>query len=275
MRKQTVFSLVLLALAILLVPALAFPQETKVAPAPERSVNSGEVMTWTQQSPQPAPGAYTWSFVDSEFTFEGKPVKGAPYSAQAITETSQTLSDGNRIVNTSTAMLYRDNEGRTRREQTLKAIGGLATGDQPLQIIMISDPVAGLTYTLDPAAHTARKGGGVLSITRSGQGGDVGYAIAGGGNFNTAVRGPEPGPPAKAVPPSVFSTSGGIPAAPVRVPGGKSDNVNVEPLGTQLMEGVEATGVRTTFTIPAGQIGNERPIDSVDERWISKELQLV
>src|SRR5262249_60726474 len=74
---------------------------------------------------------------------------------------------------------------------------------------------------------------------------------------------------------SFIQTMEPTPAAPVRVPGGKSDNVNVEPLGTQLMEGVEATGVRTTFTIPAGQIGNERPIDIVDERWISKELQLV
>src|SRR5262249_60571297 len=93
--------------------------------------------------------------------------------------------------------------------------------------------------------------------------------------FTTHVGGRTPAPPATAPPPSFFSASGGIPAAPVRVPGGKSDNVNVEPLGTQLMEGVEATGVRTTFTIPAGQIGNERPIDIVDERWISKELQLV
>ncbi|HWP52495.1 MAG TPA: hypothetical protein VN476_00095, partial [Pyrinomonadaceae bacterium] len=43
--------------------------------------------------------------------------------------------------------------------------------------------------------------------------------------------------------------------------------------GTQTIEGVPATGSRVTITIPAGQIGNERPIEIVDERWFSKDLQ--
>ena len=34
-------------------------------------------------------------------------------------------------------------------------------------------------------------------------------------------------------------------------------------------------GTRSTFTIPAGQIGNERPIDIVSERWYSPELQTI
>src|ERR1700682_6113902 len=67
-------------------------------------------------------GGNTFSFVTSEFSFD-KLVKGAPYSAQAVTEVTQILSDGNRIVNTNSAAVYRDGEGRTRREQTLKAIG--------------------------------------------------------------------------------------------------------------------------------------------------------
>src|SRR5215208_3618255 len=57
-------------------------------------------------------------FMATEMSFAGKLVKGAPYSAQAVTETVQTLSDGNRIVRKNTAQLYRDAEGRTRREQT-------------------------------------------------------------------------------------------------------------------------------------------------------------
>src|SRR6185369_14793550 len=48
-------------------------------------------------------------------------------------------------------------EGRTRREQTLKSIGGVAAGAQPLKTIMISDPVAGVSYSLDPGTRTARK----------------------------------------------------------------------------------------------------------------------
>ena len=46
-------------------------------------------------------------------------------------------------------------------------------------------------------------------------------------------------------------------------------------LGKQIIEGVEATGTRTTITIPVGEIGNERPIEIVSERWYSPELQLV
>ncbi|HTD44721.1 MAG TPA: hypothetical protein VK687_11090, partial [Bryobacteraceae bacterium] len=39
----------------------------------------------------------------SEKLVGGNPVKGAPYSAQAVTETTQTLADGNRIVQKNTA----------------------------------------------------------------------------------------------------------------------------------------------------------------------------
>src|SRR6266850_5023661 len=66
-------------------------------------------------------GNATFTFVNSEFSFD-KLVKGAPYSAQAVTEMTQILSDGNRIVNTNTAAVYRDGQGRTRREQTLKSL---------------------------------------------------------------------------------------------------------------------------------------------------------
>jgi TonB family protein len=50
---------------------------------------------------------------------------------------------------------------------------------------------------------------------------------------------------------------------------------NSESLGKQNVEGVEAEGTRSTVTIPAGEIGNERPIEIVNERWYSNELQTV
>ena len=80
-----------------------------------------------------------------------------------------------------------------------------------------------------------------------------------------------------AAPPSVIfstqSTSGG--GYQVVARDGRGENVNKEDLGTQTIEGVEATGTRMTFTIPAGQIGNEGPINIVDERWFSKDLRTV
>lgn len=56
---------------------------------------------------------------------------------------------------------------------------------------------------------------------------------------------------------------------------GSPDPVTTELLGKQLIEGVQAEGTRTTMTIPAGKIGNDRPIKIVSERWYSPELQIV
>jgi hypothetical protein len=73
-------------------------------------------------------------FIHNEFSFDGKVVKGAPYSADAVTETVQTLGDGNRIVRNSSSKIYRDGAGRTRREQSLKAIGPWAvSGESPVR----------------------------------------------------------------------------------------------------------------------------------------------
>src|SRR5207244_12599613 len=98
----------------------------------------------------------TFGFV-SEQLVGGAPVKGAPYSAQAVTETTQTLADGNRIVQKSTAMLYRDSLGRERREETLPAIGSFTPQGDPPKIISISDPVAGVNYSLNSNEHVAIK----------------------------------------------------------------------------------------------------------------------
>jgi hypothetical protein len=46
-------------------------------------------------------------------------------------------------------------------------------------------------------------------------------------------------------------------------------------LGTQTIGGVTAEGTRYTRTIPAGQIGNVKPIVIVTERWYSADLQMV
>src|SRR5262245_35485416 len=93
----------------------------------------------------------------SDVLVGGNPVKGAPYSAEAVTENIQTLADGNRIVQKSTSMLYRDSLGRERREQTLSAIGPFTPQGEPLQIITFSDPVAGVNYSLNTNEHVAVK----------------------------------------------------------------------------------------------------------------------
>lgn len=54
-----------------------------------------------------------------------------------------------------------------------------------------------------------------------------------------------------------------------------SGQEKTELLGKQTIEGVEADGIRTTVTIPVGQIGNDRPIEIVSERWEATELKVV
>ena len=193
---KKIFALVL-PIALLLIGAVTvLGQEKVVTPegtkaiTPEGAVVFTRAATAQGEKTGTAPGVNTFTFVNSEFVFDGNPVKGAPYSAQAVTESTQTLADGNRIVNRSTATLYRDSEGRTRREQTLKSIGGMTAGAEPLQTILISDPVAGVSYTLDPANKTARKnanwqfqrtpmaaGGGSGNMVYFGQGSGAGAGV--------------------------------------------------------------------------------------------------
>ena len=94
-------------------------------------------------------------FLGLEAIGEGKVVKGAPYSAEAITERIQVLADGNRIDQKTSAQVYRDGQGRTRRETTLGPIGPWGTPDNASPMVLINDPVAGVGYVLNPADHTA------------------------------------------------------------------------------------------------------------------------
>jgi hypothetical protein len=55
---------------------------------------------------------------------------------------------------------------------------------------------------------------------------------------------------------------------------GNGAQVQTETLGTQTVNGVSATGTRTTETIPAGAIGNQQPIQIVRETWVSTDLKV-
>ncbi len=277
---------------LVVVSVVALAQQPQ--PAPDRDIvaERGQVFQGPE-GPVPPPGD-TFVFMASEVNFEGKPVKAAPYSAQAVTETTQTLGDGNRIVNKVATSLYRDGEGRTRREQTLKLLGGVGEGSEPLQTIFINDPVAGVSYALDSRSHVAHKSMPFHLETMTmranspdgpsppGPGGEKFVRVEAGGGERTYIRtqtAPLPGPPPPGAPGpegEQFSlrTEGSVGTNFMFVRKDKDPNHNVvkESLGKQEFEGVEAEGTRTTFTIPAGEIGNERPIEVVNERWYSPEL---
>jgi len=96
-------------------------------------------------------------FFGAEHFSAGRVVTGAPYSAQAVTEHIQTLADGNTIHTTTTANVYRDSQGRTRREQEIGAIGPWAAEGGPRKVVTIGDPVGGSVYMLNPNTQVARQ----------------------------------------------------------------------------------------------------------------------
>src|SRR5215813_8337627 len=79
-----------------------------------------------------------------------KIVKGAPFSAEAVSESVQTLADGNRITRRTVSRLYRDSEGRFRREDMPSELGIPGAVVEMPQSITITDPVSGVRYTLNP-----------------------------------------------------------------------------------------------------------------------------
>jgi hypothetical protein len=212
--------------------------------------------------------SHTFDFVSAGFEFGGPTVTGAPYSAESVTKTVQTLSDGNRIVQESRTKLYRDGQGRTRREQTVGAVGPWAAAGEAQQIIFINDPVAKMNYVLNPKQRTARKVAPPRFMTVEPEG----EALAGetGVVMNTEVRS------------FGWIGAGGGEGVhregqlTIAIPPTHQQRMEPPPesLGTRVIEGVVAEGTRTTITIPANTFGNERALEIVSERWYSPELQM-
>jgi TonB family protein len=98
-------------------------------------------------------GESVFQFFSQEMSFDNRLVKGAPFSADIVSETVQALTDGNRIVQLSEGRIYRDSQGRTRNERTYQ-MGG---SSEQRQVINIIDPGANASYSLDPETKIARK----------------------------------------------------------------------------------------------------------------------
>src|SRR6185437_16063500 len=132
----------------------------------------------------------------------------------------------------------RDGQGRTRREETMGAMGPVQV--EGAKMVMIHDPVAKAMYMLNPdkqSAHVMKSSGGppniqMMEMHRKMEGAMVEHRA-------------------------------------------ESGSVKTESLGKQEIEGVNAEGTRVTRTIPAGAIGNEQPIQITVETWTSPELQTV
>jgi hypothetical protein len=200
----------------------------------------------------------------------GIPVQGAPYSATITNESIQTLADGNRVVQTSTGNTARDSQGRTRQDTVLPAIGNLSATNAP-HLVFILDPVAQTSYTLNLTDKTAQKIPGFPAIA----GGAPGIS---GPTVNMKMKIVETNGTALPMPDELPSTAAPAPIGMFIQKSVVTDEkvqANSEDLGSQTIEGVLVNGVRTTHTIPAGQIGNDRPITITTEVWTSPDLKTV
>jgi hypothetical protein len=282
-RKLIVFS-VAAALLLNAVGAAAQERERKIIVAPP-AIEEGEVfIAQGPGTPVPPPAVEIRGdnliFMATEMSFAGKLVKGAPYSAQTVTESVQTLSDGNRIVRKNTAQVYRDTEGRTRREQTVGYIGPYIPSGDETQTVFINDPVAGVSYILEPSSKTARK------MPRMELRFKTEASAATGENLKAAQEAMRkievertftrvPGPDAQSASTAVIITGQAGPEGATFMRHSSKHEAKTEKLEARAFDGVMAEGTRTTVTIPAGEIGNEMPINIVDEHWYSPELQVV
>jgi hypothetical protein len=229
MRKRTGLLIVSCVLLSIAGSFESFAQEKNVGPDEQRQIELEVKLERSREIED------FFKIVGSKYAF-GSVVKGAPFSATATTETVQILIDGNQIINRNETTLYRDNEGRTRIEQTLGTIGKWTAGSEAKRLITINDPVAAVGYNLDIHNRTAYKESGInLDIT-------------------------------------IFDEKKNV--IQLKEPD-KRKKKKRELLGKQVVEGLEVEATRTTVTIPAGEIGNTLPIEVVDETWYSPELHMV
>lgn len=218
-------------------------------------------------------------FMSGPIAFDAEPVAGAPYSAEAITDVVQTLSDGNRIVRQNKAQISRDGNGRTRREEGFAMFGPLVNGPRgnELRNVQISDPTTGTMVMLDLQSRTAHRMPAPRLMLRNKIAGVIANGGVNAGNnvekFEMAVPPPPPPPPP---PGAMAGAMGSVMFSRVEaIAGMPAEKPVVESLGTQFMEGIAVEGTRTTLTIPRGQIGNELPIQIVSERWFSPDLKVL
>ena len=212
-----------------------------------------------------------------------KTMTGAPYSAETLVEGVQTLADGNRIVRKTTGRVYRDGEGRTRREEdavnaTAKnpATGVVTTVARTN--ISIVDPVGGFSYSLDPDRKIAWRtpigvAGGIMNKIEERRVEDVKLAVE-----RTLAEKIAAEKAATEGAGGMVARGGSGGAVRMRTPNGDVGYAivpNPGPLERKTLEGVTVEGRKTTTTIPAGQIGNEQPLTIVSEEWRSPELNVL
>ena len=193
-------------------------------------------------------------------------ISGAPYSADQVSEHIQTLNDGTHVSQPppGTLHMYRDSAGRTRTERPFIFGPRGQTPGLPL-LVEINDPVAGYQLILDTVNRVAHRSALPPRPERA--------------RAAPLTGGVPGGSPTGRIPGGVISSSAGTvygPAAAGAPPGfGMRPDVSSESLGTQVIEGILVEGRLSKVTHPVGTMGNDRPIVTTSEDWMSPELRVM
>jgi hypothetical protein len=185
-------------------------------------------------------------FTESSYDLLGaRTGSGCPFSAEMEMDHTETLSDGTQIRTRSKSLIYRDSAGRIRRDSYAATPMNREASSTPFST-EIYDPVAGIGYERRPMSGPTRR-----------------YLLE---DATTEPKvAAQPPHPAASTPSSALTEK---PAPKVRIDAVFHD----EELEPQQIEGLLATGKRSTHTIPAGFAGNDRPITITSEVWSSPEL---
>jgi hypothetical protein len=247
-----------LSVMLLGIPRIGMAQEAAPLPLPAPTVG-GPAFGFAQQIGVVTTGGMAISMQDS-----AEVVKNEPYQAQAVTDVKQTLADGSHITQTTMATVSRDSEGRTVRVQKLGVMGPWKSASTSSQadaptLTTIFDPVAQthIDYSSEnKVAHSlpmpSPRAKGEANFTQS-----LGV-FAGGPGANG------PGPAT-----NYFFKSRTFPGEVTNA------NIKTESLGDKAIDSISVTGTRTTNTIPAGTIGNDKDLVVTRETWYSPDLRLV
>ncbi len=296
-----------LTLALL---TLACPLQLVAQEAAEASAADSAARITVQIAPPPI--AISSAMLGLSGPLGAQPALDKPICAEFVTEHHQSFTDGNRISRSTNSSIYRDAQGRIRRDSQL-SVPGLPAGYSAATFITIVDHTLGYSYVLDPQEMVAHRyelnGAGPSYVARLNAQG-TGNALlspdsqkAGAGEVNSASaapsesrwhlhvfsahrnRGPSDasaavaGSTANQLGSSFLAEDSGFASAPtmrIDQPFLAAPNpVRTENLGEQTILGFRVLGTRVITTLPAGQIGNDRPIDIVSEQWFSPDLELV
>ena len=187
-------------------------------------------------------GRYTASYTISSLPMTPAFLQGRPYSADEISQQTQTLQDGTRTVrSTPSSFVCRDSAGRTRAEKRFPVPPIGSQADIPA-VPEISDPVSGYSYYLDTTNRIAHR----IALPK----------------------------PIRFMPSSAVAFSSSPTVISSISPGSKDVVTSSEPLGTQILDGIQAQGYRTILTHPVGSMGNDRPVVTTMENWISPEFNI-